>query len=238
MEENKKGTGFFDGNPKMLFAFGLVSGIALMAIFGGGISLPSFEGGNSDVVRTFDNPSDNEEGGNATTLAAVTENDRVLGDVEKAKVVLVEYSDFECPYCGAHQATLKQALDEYGDDIALVYRHFPLSFHPEAIPSALAAECAGDQDEFWAFHDVMYENQTLLGEDFYTSTAEDLDLDMDEFNDCYESQKYAAKVSGDQKSGLEAGVEGTPAVYVNGVLVTGAVPYSTLQDAIETVLAE
>lgn len=233
--DDKKG--FFDGNPKMVFVFGLVTGIAMVSLLGGGIQLPELKAKDSDVVRTFDTEDD---AGNAVAaeLDPVTSDDHIRGDLQKAKVVLVEYSDYECPFCGRHHPTMQQVLDEYGDDVAWVYRHFPLSFHPQAQPAAEAAECAAEQGKFWEFTDILYENQEGLGDDFYFSTAKDLKLKEKQFKDCYESGKYADVVAEDLQSGSRAGVQGTPATFVNGILVSGAVPYETLKDAIDQALGQ
>lgn len=238
MNEKK---GFFDGNPKMLFIFGLVTGVAVTSLLGGSISLDGLKaktGSNTDVVREFDAPTDDGSAPTGGELAAVTGDEHIRGDIENAKIVLVEYSDFECPFCGRHHPTMEQLLDEFGDDVAWVYRHFPLSFHPEAIPSALASECAAEQGKFWEFADIMFDNQDGLSEDFYTSTATDIGLDMDQYADCYESEKYADDITEDASSGQTAGVSGTPATYINGVSVSGAVPYETLAGIIEQMLAE
>ncbi len=235
MEGSNKSPGFLDGNPKMIFVFGLVTGVAATVIFGGGINLPSFENSNTggrDPIVINDDDSGNEAP-SAAVVVPPSADEHVLGDLSKAKVVMIEYSDFECPFCERHHPTMQQAVDEFGDDVAWVFRHFPLSFHAEARPSALASECAAEQGKFWEFGDEMFENQSKLGDDFYSEVASDLGLDMTQFNDCYESEKYAAVVDADQASGTAAGVSGTPATFVNGVLVSGAIPYSTLKDAIE-----
>lgn len=232
----REGRGFFDGNPIMIFLFGLVTGIALMAIFGGGITLPSLANNkpNDTVVR----PATTDTSAGAAVLAPITEADHVRGDLKKAKVVMVEYSDFECPFCGRHNPSMLSAMEDFGDDIAWVYRHFPLSFHPEANPAALASECAAEQGKFWEFADIMYENQETLSTEFYQSTAKSLKLNMNKFNDCFETAKYQDRINADMATGSEAGVSGTPATFINGQLVSGAVPYTTLKDAISSFLAE
>lgn len=230
--------GFFDANPKFLFAFGLVAGIALMAIFGGGFELPELGGSNGDTVREFVVQDDSDSGAGAAVLAPVTEDDHVFGDLDKAKVVLVEYSDFECPFCERHYPTVESLLETYEDDIAVVFRHFPLSFHPEGIPSALASECAAEQGGFKEFHDALFENQNRLGDDLYNEIADGIGLDLGDFTECYESQKYLEDVQEDMDTGKDAGVTGTPATFVNGVLVSGAVDVSAFEDLIDEMLAE
>jgi len=227
----------------MLFVFGLVTGVAVTSLLGGGINLEGLKAGggsNSGVVREFEAPTPSAGGAEPAggVLASVTGDEHIRGDIENAKVVLVEYSDFECPFCGRHHPTMEQLLEDFGDDVAWVYRHFPLSFHPEAIPSALASECAAEQGKFWEFADIMFDNQTGLNDAFYSSTAESIGLNMNDYNDCYDSAKYQDAVDEDEASGQVAGVSGTPATYVNGTLVSGAVPYETFKGIIEQILAE
>lgn len=239
--ENNQNKGFFDGNPKMLFVFGLVTGIALTSLLGGGIELPSLNAKASNTVRTFDTRTNTGTTVTRTEpsgeLAPITGDEHIIGgDLDKAKVVLVEYSDFECPFCAKHHPSMQQLLDTFGDDVALVYRHFPLSFHPEAEPAALASECAAEQGAFWEYGDTLVENQDKLGDDYYVELAGDLGLNVNKFTDCYESEKYADAVDEDYQSGITAGVKGTPATFINGQLVSGAVPYETLEEIVQSII--
>lgn len=235
--------GFFDGNPKMIFLFGLVCGIALMLIVGNGLpTLTSGENDGSDVVRTFDTGDDaGDYTGSATagSLAAVTGDEWIRGDLENASVVLVEYSDFECPFCERHHPTMQEVMDTYGDDVAWVYRHFPLSFHPDAKPAANAAECIGHlagNDAFWTFTDAAFARQDELGDDLYLEIAKSVGISESDFTECYENETYADAIQEDYKSGSQAGVTGTPATYVNGTLVSGAVPFESFADLIDSEL--
>lgn len=235
---------FFSGPPQTMFAFGLVAGIAIAAIVG----LFFFGGGGSGsravadvaIVPTTTQPTAVPSQPTPTaSLPKVTDDDWVRGDLNKAKVVLVEYSDFECPFCERHHPTMNQLMAEYGDDIAWVYRHFPLSFHPQATPAALASECVGEQggdEAFWTFADAAFANQGRLGTAFYEETVQNLNLDLAAFQDCVSSRKYSAKLTSHQSGGQAAGVSGTPATYVNGQLVSGAVPYAQLQAIVEAAL--
>jgi protein-disulfide isomerase len=229
---------FFSGPPQTMFVFGLVAGIAVSAILG----LLFFSGSPSQAPQV--DKTDTEtivEGPTFQPIPIVTEDDWIKGDLSKAKVVLVEYSDFQCPYCGRHyEQTMKQFPGEYGDDVAVVFRHFPLSFHAEAVPSALAAECVGAQKgdaAFFVFKDAMFTNQDSLGTELYETTAESLGVNMETYRDCVENQTYVSEVSKDQVGGAAAGVEGTPATFVNGELVSGAMPYAQFKAAIDSILA-
>ncbi len=169
----------------------------------------------------------------------LTSEDNILGE-EDAPVTVIEYSDFECPYCANFwSGTLPSIKSEYVDTgmVKFAYRHFPLSFHANAQNAAEASECAGDQGMFWEYHDKLYENQNYLDIESLKQYAIDLELDTEEFNDCLESGKYTEKVNDDMASGAQYGVSGTPATFVNGILVTGAQPFSSFQAIIEAELS-
>ncbi len=235
---SEKSKGFFDANPKMLFIFGLVCGIAVTLVIGGAWPNLDSAGLDGEEVVVVDDVGGDAGEEEPAVLAAVTEDDHIRGDIETAKVVIVEYSDYECSYCARHHPTLVELMDTYGDDVAWVYRHYPLSFHAEAVPAALAAECASEQDMFWEFTDEMYDNQTSLGEDLYFEVAETLGLDIDEFTTCYEEERYVDDIQADMESGTAAGVAGTPGNFVNGVAVSGAQPASVFEGLIDQILAE
>ena len=120
-----------------------------------------------------------------------------------------------------------------------MYRHFPLSFHPEAEPAALASECVGHlggNDAFWEFADAMFENIDSLGDDLYVEQAVAAGVSESDFTECYENETYADAVQEDYRSGGAAGVSGTPATFVNGVLVSGAVPFDSFADLIDSAI--
>ena len=166
----------------------------------------------------------------------ITKNDNVRGKFN-APITLVEYSDFECPFCGKIYPTFKKLLADYSGKVRLVYKHFPLSFHPNAQKAAESAECASEQGKFWEYHDKIFENQSGgFSLSNFKQWAEDLNLDVNKFNDCLDSGKYASKVQADQADGQNRGVQGTPATFVNGQLVSGAVPYENFKSIIDQLL--
>ncbi len=242
-----------DMSPTKMFAVGAVAGILVLCTIGFFILLgivlngDSAKSGSNGNIKVVEQPSNNGAGaGNqaptppAGEVPAVTEDDHIKGG-KNAKVTLIEYSDFECPFCVRFVPTLQQVEQEYGDDVRIVYRHFPLSFHPEATPSAEASECAAEQGKFWEFHDVLFENQTRLGSSFYTEVAQDLGLNMNKFNDCVSSRKYQQKVIDQQNAGAVAGVGGTPHTFVVGndgraIPVSGALPFSQIKATIDSLL--
>jgi len=151
-----------------------------------------------------------------------------------APVTIVEFSDFECPYCQAMLGTIKNVQEAYGEKVRLVYRQFPLnSIHPNAQRAAEASLCANDQGKFWEMHDLMFEDQSGLSVGALTKKAESLELDSAAFETCLTSNKYAAQVKQDVMEGTVAGVTGTPAVFINGRPLIGNVPYSDVAKIIE-----
>lgn len=167
----------------------------------------------------------------------ITKDDHVRGDF-KAPVTLVEYSDFECPFCGRSYPTFQKLLTDYSGKVRLVYKHFPLtSIHPNAQKAAEASECAAEQGKFWEYHDKLFDNQASgYSLDKFKQWAKDLNLNANKFNDCLDSGKYASKVKADEADGQTRGVQGTPATFVNGQLVSGAVPYEQFQSVIDQAL--
>lgn len=167
------------------------------------------------------------------------DDDAVLGD-PNAPVEIIEFSDFQCTYCGRfYTQTLPELKSKYIDTgkVKLVYRDFPLSFHPEAQSAAEAAECAKEQGKFWEFHDKIFENQGSMSAAAYKQWAAELGLNAEQFNSCYDSGKYKSEVQKDFQDGQKAGVSGTPTCYVNGHQIIGAQPFSAFQSIIEQELA-
>jgi len=167
----------------------------------------------------------------------VDKTDHVTGPAN-AKVTLIEYSDFECPYCLRHYDTTKQIMQAYPNDVRVVYRHFPLSFHANAQKAAEAAECAGAQGKFWEMHDKIYEANRAekMGVDAWKQAAKDLKLDSAKFDKCLDSGETAKRIASDQEEGSGAGVAGTPATFVNGEMVEGALPFDSFKSKIDAIL--
>ena len=167
----------------------------------------------------------------------------VKGD-ENAKVTIVEFSDFECPFCGRfYTDTLPSLLKDYIDTgkVKLYYRHFPLAFHPQAKPLANVAECANEQDKFWEMHDKIFENNATVSSstmDTFKGWAADLGLNTSKFNDCVDNSKYEKDIDADTADGTAAGVSGTPTFYINGLQLVGAQPIDAFKKIIDQELAK
>lgn len=242
--------GLFQASPKFTFYFGLVSGIAVISLIGFVLTFTML--GDGKVSTSNKNKNTGNVAGTTTNTTAqpsaaaptvadieIKDTDYIRGNKD-AKVTLVEYSDFECPFCASVKPTIDQILDTYGDDVRLIYRHYPLSFHPQAQKAAEASECAAEQDKFWEMHDKLFEQNeagTMSVASFKTAAGE-LGLDQADFDDCLDSGKYAQKVKDDMTEGTSYGVQGTPATFVNGTLVSGAVPFAQFASVIDAALAE
>jgi protein-disulfide isomerase len=150
-----------------------------------------------------------------------------------APVTIVEFSDFQCPYCSRLTPTIKQVEQKYGDKVRVVFRQYPLPMHPNAQKAAEASLCALDQGKFWEMHDAMFGDQNSLGVDQLKATAAKLGLNADKFNKCLDSGEKAASIQADQKAGSEAGVSGTPAMFVNGRFINGAVPIDQITNVVD-----
>lgn len=157
-----------------------------------------------------------------------------------AKVTIVEFSDFQCPFCERfYTDAYKQIKSQYVDTgkARFAFAHFPLSFHPNARPAANAAECVAEQGKFFEYHDKIFENQASLSDASYKQWAQDLGLNITQFNSCYDSKKYDTVIGTELDLGQRVGVSGTPSVFVNGKLIVGAQPFSTFKTAIDAALA-
>jgi len=150
-----------------------------------------------------------------------------------APVEIVEFSDFQCPFCLRAHPTVDQVLKTYGDRVHFVYRHYPLPGHPNARPAAEAAACAEEQGKFWPYHDKLFASQSKLSDADLKQDAADLGMDASKFNACVDGHKYAAKVEADMRAGQDAGVDGTPAFFINGRLISGAQPYDAFKKMID-----
>lgn len=166
----------------------------------------------------------------------VSERDHIQGP-QNAPVTLVEYGDFECPYCAAAHVIVKQVQEKLGDEMRFVFRHFPLTqIHPHAEPAAEAAEAAGAQGSFWQMHDLLYENQPRLTPPDLAAYADDLDLDTRRFVRELETGVHRQRVREDFMSGVRSGVNGTPAFFINGLRYDGSWDILPLVKALESTI--
>lgn len=237
----------FKTPPKVAFSLGILAGLTIASLVAFGLTYSLLRTSVKDSLSTGN--TNTKVAGAATNTAvntnaaaptkvdiAIAADDHITGD-KNAKVTLVEYSDFQCPYCGAVEPTLEKILTDYKGKVRLVYRHFPLSFHENAQKAAEASECANDQGKFWEYHDLLYKNQGALTVDNLKQYAKDLKLNTTKFNTCLDNGTYTQKVKDEETQGTNYGVQGTPATFVNGVLVSGAQPYESFKSIIDAALA-
>jgi protein-disulfide isomerase len=173
----------------------------------------------------------------ATLKVPITADDHAEG-VESADVTLVEYGDYECPYCGQAYPIVQQAQKQFAKRLRFVFRNFPLSeMHPHAEAAAEVAEFAGAQGKFWEMHDKLYENQGRLGEALYLDLAKKLKLSTAALRQALEQRTFEARVRADFKGGVRSGVNGTPTFFINGQRHDGSFDFETLVSAIRQAMA-
>jgi protein-disulfide isomerase len=148
------------------------------------------------------------------------------------KIVLLEFSDFQCPFCAQAHKTLQQFMAIHQDRVTLAYKNLPLSIHPEGIPAAKAAWAAHQQGKFWPYHDALFTQQGNLGEPLYREIAKDLNLDMEKFNRDRQSKAAETAIEKDIEMAQGAQIGGTPFLAINGKIFAGAVPLSELEKAL------
>jgi protein-disulfide isomerase len=178
------------------------------------------------------------EGQAVLTVPVTADRDHIQGPADAA-VTLVEYGDYECPYCGAAYPIIKQVQDRMGQRLRFVFRNFPITTsHPHAEHAAEAAEAAATQGRFWPMHDVLFENQKHLGDRDLRGYAETVGLDLERFDRELADHAHAARVREDFRSGVRSGVNGTPTFYINGVRYDDSYELATLLAALERAAAE
>lgn len=166
-----------------------------------------------------------------------TDDDPSIGP-EDAPITIIEFSDYQCPYCQTwYQQVFEQLLASYPNQIRFVYRDLPLSGHPEAIPAAEAADCAGEQGAYWKYHDALFSGQYDLNRAAYEQYAADLGLDAKAFTTCLDSHRYQDEVQADARDAARVGINSTPTFVVNGRVLIGALPFANFQAVIDEELA-
>ena len=212
---------FFITTLVIFFALGLGSGYL---VWGSNTAVEAVEAGADNTVQITRHVV--EEGGNPS-----------IGPADAA-VTIIEFSDYQCPYCQRwHEQVFNRLLQEYPEQVRIVYRDMPLGGHPQAAPAAEAANCANEQDAFWPYHDKIFSYEYDLSRDTYLLYADELNLDMPLFTDCLDSGRYADEVAADLSYTRELGISSTPTFFINGIFVEGALPYESFKSIIDQELA-
>ncbi len=222
------------------FVFGI---LLIISIFTGGFGYGKSEITGNVVVPTTNEPQD-QFPTISVNMKDLVDEDKIKGDVN-APITIVEFSDYECPFCGRFFAqTLPSVVQDYinSGKARLVYRDFPLPFHPNAQKAAESAECAGKQNKYYEMHDKIFTNQQTLSLENYKKWAGEIGLNTDEFNTCLDSGETASEIQKDLQDGTAAGIQGTPGFIIgktNGNsarIISGAYPFSAFQEVIESQL--
>jgi protein-disulfide isomerase len=219
----------------LAFAIGLLVGYAF---WGRNASQNSVSAVNSEEASANDQAVAPQGTQQIKRYPVSMDDDPILGS-ENAPITIIEFSDFQCPYCEKWEKEVYgKLLQDYGDKIRFVYRDFPLtSIHPQAQPAAEAADCANEQGAFWKYHDKLFGMEYPLGADTYVKYASELGLDMDKFQQCLTERRYQAEVTADLEYATNLGVNSTPTFFINGIPLVGAQPYSVFKYVIDKELA-
>ncbi len=158
---------------------------------------------------------------------------------EKAAVTIIEYSDFQCPFCSRGAQTVSEIKKKYGSKVRVAFKHFPLPMHPEARPASEASMCINEQssDKFWKFHDLLFKDQKKMSDADLEGHAKAVGADLAKFKECFSSKKYADFVQKDMDGGEKVGVRSTPTFFINGQMVAGALPFNEFAEMIDEELA-
>lgn len=163
-------------------------------------------------------------------------NEPIKGKVG-APITIIEFTDFQCPYCSRAQSTIEKIFSEYPEKVQLIFKDFPLEFHKQAKDAHIAAQCANEQGKFWEYHDILFKNQNQLFLDKLNEYAKQLNLDMEKFSQCVNTRKYEKYVNESIEQAQNLGITGTPTFFVNGRIVKGAQPFETFKQIIEEELS-
>lgn len=191
-------------------------------------------GGIFGMVKLASRPP--QDKGPTITIDAISVEDWIKGNRE-SKIVLIEYSDFQCPACAFYYPLLKKFSEEFGDKIAIAYRHFPLPNHQNAKPAAYAAEAAGRQEKFWEMHDLIFDNQKNWkdkrnADEVFINYAQTLNLNLDQFKTDFNSKEVRKKVEGAYQNGLQLGLNSTPTFFLNGKKISNPRNYEDFRNII------
>jgi protein-disulfide isomerase len=199
---------------------------------------------NQRLIEQAVNAALEAGGGAAEETARLNPNDRYDVSVdddpflgpEDAPITIIEFSDFKCPYCGRfHEETFSQILADYEGQIRFVYRDYPI-LGQQSLDAALASECADDQGVYWQYHDLMFANHEDLSRAALIALAEQTEMDVEAFTECFDKQTHRDEIVNDYTAGYQLGITGTPAFFVNGKFISGAQPYTVFASAIEAEL--
>ena len=218
----------------------IASAIVFSGVLIAGAILFSGKGQNvADILGSRENAGESA----SVDIRPVGADEHIMGEND-AILTIVEFSDFECPFCRQFHPTMERVVKDSAGKVRWVYRHFPLSRHKEAFPAAIASECAsvlGGNESFWNFSKALFDNQNSLGQEFYLTVAQNLNISLDDFKSCLESEEARLAVEEDLAEVTKAGAGGTPFSVIltaggEQIPFSGVLPYETLKNVVDGVL--
>lgn len=219
----------------LLIPLAFIAGLALGFMLWGRTPAPAAEqAGDSPPAA----PAASKSAQQIRRYEVIEDDDPVIGP-DNAAITIIEFSDYQCPYCAKwHAEVFGRLREEYPEQVRIIYRDFPLeSIHPEAKPAAAAATCAHEQGKFWEYHDLLINAGNDLGQETYLAMAREVGLDSPSFQICIEEGRYLGEVQADLEYASGLGVRSTPTFFLNGIPLVGAQPYEIFQQVIEKELA-
>ena len=222
---------------------GVLGILLVLSLFTGGFGIETNSPTNAFIGAPLPSgaaPSPSAPSAGITDMKVLADDDPVLGD-KNAPVTIIEWSDYECPFCARfYSETLSQIKSQYIDTgkVKLIYRDFPLGFHPQAEPAAIAANCAGEQGKYFEYHNKIFENGGAAGKSSvdYKNWAQNLGLNVAKWEACLKDPAQKQEIQKDMADGSAAGISGTPGFIINGKLISGAQPFGAFQQVIEAEL--
>ncbi|GAB4502745.1 MAG: hypothetical protein Fur0035_23000 [Anaerolineales bacterium] len=218
-----------------LFLHDLLPTLAALLIFSAGLGVGWLIWGRAATPAA---PSAQATSGAPVRYPVEAGGNPALGPAD-APVTVIEFSDFQCPYCQRwHEQVFAQLMKDYAGKVRFVYRDFPLkSIHPQAVPAAEAANCALAQNAYWEFHNALFSGKYGLNTENFSQYAADLGLDVAAFKQCVETRQFASEVEADFEYASGLGITSTPTFFINGLAVVGAQPYEVFKQVIDSELA-
>ncbi|MDP6977370.1 MAG: thioredoxin domain-containing protein [Myxococcota bacterium] len=205
--------------------------------FAGAVANLQQAGGSEAKPAAAPAPPPRRRGPDPSKVYTVSTTGAASKGPKDAKVTVVEFSDFQCPFCSRVAPTLARLQKEYPNDVKIVFRHLPLSFHKQAQGAAEAAEAAGLQGKFWEMHDKMFAEQRSLSDEKYAQWAAELGLDVEKFKKDMKSSQVQTRIARDKQEAAALGVSGTPGFFINGRFLSGAKAYSEFKTLVDKALA-
>ena len=217
-------------SPKFYFVYFIIFSIIILLIFS--FKIVGYFWDYSSIIRNMDKYYKGRQTELVQVYPQINQGDPVKGAPD-AKVIIYEYSDFLCSACKDRQADLAALAKYFGDKISFVFKGVPVTDHPESQNAMLAAYCAAEQNRFWEYKDLLFNNQALLNELMYRELATQLGLNLDQFNQCYSQKKYQSLITNNLADALSLQINSTPTLYINRQKIEGFFDFTSIKGTVE-----